>query len=42
LEHPEQAIDAHEKDLAVALKNYGEKESAFWVLKFGEGREVPQ
>ncbi len=42
LEHPEQAIDAHEKDLVVALKNYGEKESAFWVLKFGEGREVPQ
>jgi L-ascorbate metabolism protein UlaG (beta-lactamase superfamily) len=42
LEHPEQTIDAHEKDLAIALRNYDEKESGFWILKFGEGREVPK
>jgi L-ascorbate metabolism protein UlaG (beta-lactamase superfamily) len=40
LEHPEQAIDAHEKDLLVALKKYDVSESEFWILKFGEGRYV--
>ncbi len=39
-EHPEQEIAAHEKDLQTALKKYGKDETAFWVLKFGEGREV--
>lgn len=41
-EHPEQTIDAHEKDLLTALKKYGVKESEFWVLGFGEGRKVPK
>ncbi len=40
-EHQEQAIDAHEIDLSSALKNYSVPESAFWILKFGEGRDVP-
>lgn len=39
-EHPEQTIDAHEKDLKVALEKYSIPESEFWILKFGEGREV--
>jgi len=42
LEHPEQTIDAHEKDLKVALEKYNVSESEFWILKFGEGREVPE
>ena len=41
-EHPEQTIDAHEKDLKVALEKHNVPESEFWVLKFGEGREVPK
>jgi L-ascorbate metabolism protein UlaG (beta-lactamase superfamily) len=40
-EHPEQAIDAHEKDLADALKKYGVPDREFRVLEFGEGREIP-
>lgn len=40
-EHPEQTIDAHEKDLKVAVEKYNISESEFWILKFGEGREVP-
>ena len=40
-EHPEQTIDAHEKDLKVALEKYSLPKSEFWILKFGEGREVP-
>ena len=39
-EHPEQTIDAHEKDLLEALKKYNVPSSEFWVLQFGEGREV--
>lgn len=39
-EHPEQTINAHEKDLKVALKKYNVPESDFWILKFGESREV--
>ncbi len=39
-EHPEQAIDAHERDLSEALKNHGMPESQFWILGFGEGRYV--
>ncbi len=40
-EHPEQAIDAHERDLAQALKQRGVPASEFWILQFGEGRDVP-
>lgn len=41
-EHPEQSIDAHEKDLVSALDKYKVEPSAFWVLQFGEGRYVPE
>jgi L-ascorbate metabolism protein UlaG (beta-lactamase superfamily) len=41
-EHPEQTIDAHEEDLKVALEKYNVPKSEFWLLKFGEGREVPK
>jgi L-ascorbate metabolism protein UlaG (beta-lactamase superfamily) len=40
-EHPEQALDAHEADLAAALRRQGVPPEAFWVLAFGEGRDVP-
>lgn len=40
-EHPEQAIDAHEKDLAAALSDHAVSPAAFWILDFGEGRAVP-
>lgn len=39
-EHPEQTIDAHEQDLAEALKTYQIQPGQFWVLKFGEGRTL--
>jgi L-ascorbate metabolism protein UlaG (beta-lactamase superfamily) len=39
-EHPEQSVDAHEKDLKAALKKYRVPENDFWILKFGEGREL--
>jgi L-ascorbate metabolism protein UlaG (beta-lactamase superfamily) len=39
-EHPEQAIDSHEKDLSEALERHGLSPEEFWLLKFGEGREV--
>ena len=42
VEHPEQTIDAHEIDLAVALQQYNVPASAFWLLQFGEGRDVPK
>lgn len=41
-EHPEQSIDAHEKDLKMALQTHKIPASKFWILKFGEGREVPK
>jgi L-ascorbate metabolism protein UlaG (beta-lactamase superfamily) len=41
-EHPEQRIDAHEKDLKTALKKYHVPENDFWILKFGEAREFNQ
>jgi L-ascorbate metabolism protein UlaG (beta-lactamase superfamily) len=41
-EHPEQTVDAHEKDLAKALDEQRIDKSEFWVLKFGEGRNVIQ
>ena len=40
-EHPEQTIDAHEKDLNEALIHHGVPLSRFWILQFGEGRNVP-
>jgi L-ascorbate metabolism protein UlaG (beta-lactamase superfamily) len=40
-EHPEQTIDAHEKDLARAINEHSLPASSFWVLGFGEGRDVP-
>ena len=39
-EHPEQAVDAHVKDLAKALDKRKMNKSKFWVLQFGEGRNV--
>lgn len=39
-EHPEQAIDAHVADLAAALERHRISPSAFWLLGFGEGRDV--
>ncbi|HEY9160967.1 MAG TPA: MBL fold metallo-hydrolase [Desulfomonilia bacterium] len=39
-EHPEQGVDAHEKDLKTALERYNVPESDFWILKFGEAREL--
>lgn len=40
-EHPEQTIDAHEKDLASARASQDVEPGRFWVLGFGEGRDVP-
>jgi L-ascorbate metabolism protein UlaG (beta-lactamase superfamily) len=39
-EHPEQTIDAHVKDLKVALEKYNVPEEDFWILNIGEGRDV--
>ncbi len=39
-EHPEQTIDAHEKDLAEALNKYNIPADKFWIFKFGEGRYI--
>lgn len=41
-EHPEQTITAHEDDLRAALIAHGIPESEFWILKFGEGRNIPK
>lgn len=38
-EHPEQAIDAHEKDLAAALAKRGRPGTDFWLPGFGAGRD---
>ena len=38
-EHPEQTVDAHEKDLAIALKTHGLEKERFWVPAFGEARD---
>lgn len=40
VEHPEQSVDAHEYDLAEAVKKYKIKESEFRILKFGETLEL--
>ncbi|MFH1335415.1 MAG: MBL fold metallo-hydrolase [Candidatus Zixiibacteriota bacterium] len=39
-EHAEQNIDAHVKDLKTAMEKYKVPEEKFWILKFGEGRDV--
>ena len=39
-EHPEQTIDAHEIDLAIALENHNVETSNFWVLQFGEDQDL--
>ncbi|MCP4755183.1 MAG: hypothetical protein GY866_30310 [Proteobacteria bacterium] len=41
VEHPEQTVDAHEKDLSDALKKYRVPKTQFRILKFGEGKDVP-
>lgn len=41
-EHPEQTIDSHEKDLAIALQKYDIPKTDFWILAFGEGRYVSE
>ena len=38
-EHPEQTVDAHEKDLAIALKTHGLEKERFWLPAFGEARD---
>jgi L-ascorbate metabolism protein UlaG (beta-lactamase superfamily) len=40
-EHPEQSIDAHEKDLAAALASSAADSARFRLLGFGEGWDVP-
>ncbi|HQQ23400.1 MAG TPA: MBL fold metallo-hydrolase [Spirochaetota bacterium] len=40
LEHPEQSIDAHEKDLNRALEKYSVGINSFIILKFGESLEI--
>lgn len=39
-EHPEQTIDAHEKDLSEALEKYDIPASEFLIPGFGEGRDI--
>lgn len=37
--HNDEEVDAHEKNLQVALKKYGVTDSEFVILGFGEGRD---
>jgi len=39
--HNDEEVDAHEKDLQVALRTHEVSSDEFWVLGFGEGRNVP-
>jgi len=39
--HTDETINQHEKDLLKALIKHNIEISKFWVLKFGEGRDVP-
>jgi L-ascorbate metabolism protein UlaG (beta-lactamase superfamily) len=39
-EHPEQAVDAHEKDLKAALEQHHMPQGAFRLLKFGEAMDL--
>jgi len=38
--HNDEEVDAHEKDLKYALQKYDVSESKFWLLGFGEGRDI--
>ena len=38
--HNDEEVDAHEKDLQDALQKYGVPKSEFWLLGFGEGKDV--
>jgi len=38
--HNDEEVDAHERDLAEALVRYQTASSEFWILGFGEGRDV--
>jgi len=38
--HNDEEVDAHEKDLKLALLRYKTPNKEFWVLGFGEGRNV--
>ena len=38
--HNNETVDQHEADLRIALKKYDLPETAFWILGFGEGRDV--
>lgn len=40
--HNDEAVDAHKKDLSAALQKYDVPKSQFWLLDFGEGRNVPK
>ncbi len=39
--HNDEQVDAHEKDLNDALQKYDVLQSEFWLLGFGEGRDIP-
>lgn len=38
--HNDEKVDEHEKDLKIALKKYNIRKSKFWLLGFGEGRDI--
>ena len=40
--HNDEEVDAHQKDLQAAKEKYGISGDEFWVLGFGEGRNVPK
>ena len=40
--HNDEAVDAHEKDLQIALKKYEVPDAEFLILGFGEGRDLLQ
>lgn len=41
VEHPEQTINQHEKDLDKAVMDYKLQKNKFVILKFGEGLNIP-
>lgn len=40
--HNNEKVDQHETDLREALEKYSVPDSEFWLLGFGEGRDVPK
>ncbi len=38
--HNDEHVNDHEKDLNEALQKYSVPESEFWLLGFGEGRDI--